>query len=1140
MTSYDVPKLVRCHATKLLLFYLTASYCSSCSHVSIQLNAVNDESKRKSVRRTHTWVIDSGATIHCVGDLSLLTSVYYKHHPVMVKVADNRCIRAHAVGTAQIPFTDSKGKTQLITLHNVIYHPHFHTNLLSVRKLWRDNRITCRFDPYNYMKDVSSGNKYYFSNTKQYTTAHVGLVTALSTVDSDILHSRFGHTSSRRLTNMKSRSVNFPSCTSSDLNHDHTSCDACQAGASRRKPFPKRTNNPYTYFGEKLSSDLCGPFPKSIDGYTYMLNIVDASTNILAIYFLRSKSSKEVIDAFKLFLSEYKHYLPIDVKPIRWHTDNGGEFISDDLEFFCDEFAIRRSFSIPYAAPQNAHAERMWGILLRTMRVMLAESHVHESFWTYAASHACYLHNIMPSTRLAGEISPYQALYKMPPTVDKIRVWGCSCWYYLPEHERESKISPRALPAVHLGLDPKRNGYIVYIPHLHRITSAYHLVFQERKFLHFTPEGIVNVPRKIRPLSDVESTYREPRDESSPEHTSDKMCDHPDCTLPKHGDNVPHSYEQRPTRDLGPNNPRYPDRPRPSYAELVMSVEDVSEQLLTVNPEDILSDITTPNTYDEAIKSRHSHRWRESMDIEIKDLLKHDTWTLVPRDEVPSSHRITKSRWVYRVKLHKDGSIERFKSRFVVCGYSQIQGVDYTHSFSATMRATSFRLLLALATKEKLKLEHFDVTNAFTQSEIDKVVYVEPPKGYPQHDAHGKPCVLKLNKALYGTKQASRMWQFKLRSHLVDNMGCTNSIHDPCLFSRRVDDGIIVVGVYVDDIIVAHNGSKHLEWFTKQFTGPKGFRGKHVGNLSWFLGVEVTQHEDFTVTLSQDQYIKKLLEKFAPARPASMIKHAMPCNPLTFQSLTTAKTDFERDRASRLPYLQLIGSLLYLSTMTRPDIAYYVSVLCSFMHDPSPDAYYAAVDLLLYISHSHLTLHFPGISKSPGGIDASMHESIETSSGLVAFSDSTWRRPNSLGFNMFGFVVYFMGAPVSFTSKHLKVVALSSAEAEYAAASYACKEIIFVRNVLSDIGFKLTKPTVLAVDNKAAIKIAENLGVTARNKHFVDAIHFFRHQVDHRLVVPTHVATKYQRADGFTKCLGKSMFREWCRMLLPAQCFANA
>ena len=86
------------------------------------------------------------------------------------------------------------------------------------------------------------------------------------------------------------------------------------------------------------------------------------------------------------------------------------------------------------------------------------------------------------------------------------------------------------------------------------------------------------------------------------------------------------------------------------------------------------------------------------------------------------------------------------------------------------MRATSFSLLMALATHDKLKLEHFDVTSAFTQSEIVKVIFVEPPKGYPQSTPDGTPCVLRVRKALYGTKQASRMWQLKLRKHLGDKI----------------------------------------------------------------------------------------------------------------------------------------------------------------------------------------------------------------------------------------------------------------------------------------------------------------------------------------------------------------------------------
>ena len=1133
-------------AFPLLVYTLTS--CLPCEYTMMTLP---DKSDNKPNNTDPCWIVDSGATIHCVGDPSLLTHVYSDQPPVRIRVANGHVLTAHAVGSATVKLADANGSKHEITLHNVVFHPSFGKhNLLSVRRLWRHNRISAHFKSTSYLKCANSGTKFPIYFGSNYST-HAALS---ANVDTDLLHARFGHASERRVKKMIDRSINFPKHDSS-LAHDPSTCDACNSGGARRKAFPKHVGNPFTYFGERLSSDLCGPFPKSVGGYRYLLNIVDASTNHLYTYPLRNKSSAEVRSAMEEFMTTNRQHLSHG-KPIRWHTDNGGEFMSHDIDVFCEEFAVNRSFSVPYAPPTNAHAERMWSTILRPMRVMLAASRVHDSFWPYAAAHATYLHNIMPSSRLAGEMSPYQALHGMKPDVSKVRVWGCTAWYLLPEHEVSSKVSPRALPAVHLGLDPVRKGYIVYIPELNRITTAYHVTFQERKFLTFSPDGIINAPRRVNRLRQYESMYPDtpqsfqpptghyPNDHNQAhndelddehdepdEHANDhaksnkqSKCSHPKCGKAPHPDSEPHDFEENiPPRNKG-RSPRL--NPVAPNADLVLLLEDVSNQALAVRTEDLLTDIITPNNYREAKESKHYLRWQDSMNREIEDLNKHGTWTVMDRSDVPKGRRITKSRWVYKVKLNRDGSIERFKSRFVVCGYSQVKGADYTHSFSATMRATSLRLLLALAAGEHLKLEHFDVTSAFTQADIDSDIYVDPPEGYPQYQ--GK--VLKLVKALYGTKQASRMWQLKLREKLIA-MGFANSSHDPCLFSRRTPEGsVMLIGVYVDDIVLAHN-ERELKWFVDEFTGPKGFNAKHVGPLNWFLGMGITQAPDYTVKIDQSQYLDKLVERFIPANKGSVIKHAMPCNPLTFSQLSTAQTEAERDKSARLPYLQLIGSLLYL-TLTRPDICYYMSILCSFMHDPSPACYYAAIDLLLYVLHTRDThITFTGSTTVPRGVDVGCHGGVVASGGLLAYTDSSWRRPDRLGFNSFGYVIYLFGAPVSYASKRLKVVALSSAEAEYAAASYACREVAFVRNVLADLGFQLSGPTIVAVDNQAAIKIAENVGVTGRTKHFSDAIHYLRHLVDHAVVKLTFVRTDAQLADGFTKPLGKGPFRAWCRLL---------
>ena len=160
-------------------------------------------------------------------------------------------------------------------------------------------------------------------------------------------------------------------------------------------------------------------------------------------------------------------------------------------------------------------------------------------------------------------------------------------------------------------------------------------------------------------------------------------------------------------------------RGTPNYVNRII-LDDVIDQAMEISTDMELSDIKVPKTFEEADSSIHKQHWRESMVKEITDLLKHDTWKLLRRSIAQKSgRRINKSKWAYTVKTNREGAIERFKSRFCVCGYSQTQGVDYDQSFSATLRSTSLRALLAVASQEHLSLDHFDVTSAFTQAEID-------------------------------------------------------------------------------------------------------------------------------------------------------------------------------------------------------------------------------------------------------------------------------------------------------------------------------------------------------------------------------------------------------------------------------------
>ena len=178
-----------------------------------------------------------------------------------------------------------------------------------------------------------------------------------------------------------------------------------------------------------------------------------------------------------------------------------------------------------------------------------------------------------------------------------------------------------------------------------------------------------------------------------------------------------------------------------------------------------------------------------------------------------------------------------------------------------------------------------------------------------------------------------------------------------------------------------------------------------------------------------------MLDKFVPSHQANSIKHHKPCSPESFSKLSTAKDDLERERMSTLPYLEIVGSLLYVSGMTRPDVAYYVTTLCKFMHDPSPECYDAAISLLLYLGHTkeYVGLHYDACTKAPSDFgrlepDANaIQNSIESNYGFVAYSDASWRS-SSNKYSSYGYIVYLFGGVISFASKYLKIVAMSSAE----------------------------------------------------------------------------------------------------------------
>jgi hypothetical protein len=360
-----------------------------------------------------------------------------------------------------------------------------------------------------------------------------------------------------------------------------------------------------------------------------------------------------------------------------------------------------------------------------------------------------------------------------------------------------------------------------------------------------------------------------------------------------------------------------------------------------------------PHNLSSALQSPH---WLQAMREELTALHHQHTWDLVPRHD---SMNIVGSRWVFKTKLKSDGSVESFKARLVAKGYNQLEGIDFTETFSPVIKPTTIRLVLSLAVTHGWPIRQLDVKNAFLHGHLKEVVYMEQPPGFsnPTFPTH----VCRLCKAIYGLKQAPRAWFDRFSSFLL-HLGFTCSRADSSLFIFRTHTALILLLVYVDDIIVTSNQSSLLINIISQLSTE--FCMKDLGPLHFFLGIEVNCFSG-GLFLSQQKYARDILSK------ASMSS----CNPIGTPLAQKLKLHSKDDSLVNATYFcSLVGTLQYL-TLTRPDLTHAVNLVCQFMHQPGLSHLQAVKRILRYLQG---TLHY--------GIRLLSRSSLN----LYGFSDADW------------------------------------------------------------------------------------------------------------------------------------------------------
>ncbi|GJQ88018.1 hypothetical protein Trydic_g12942 [Trypoxylus dichotomus] len=436
-------------------------------------------------------------------------------------------------------------------------------------------------------------------------------------------------------------------------------------------------------------------------------------------------------------------------------------------------------------------------------------------------------------------------------------------------------------------------------------------------------------------------------------------------------------------------------------------------------------------TYEEAVAGKTRHEWLQA--IEEKKSLIENTWEEVDRQETGEA-KILNNKWVLRIK--NDG---RYKARLLVCGNQQEYGIDFTETYSPVVDVSCLRIILAVAAARNYTIFGFDIKTAFLYGELEETIFMNMPKGYPRAN---KMC--KLKKSLYGLKQAPLKWNELFTSFLSKN-GLKALETQRCVFKNN--DGTLILVIYIDDgILIGNNVNQMNELLSKL---EYEFKMKIDKNLKTFLGIEIDKMEDGFM-LKQENYIKNILEKHR-------MRDSKPVE--TPIAGITKIADDEHDEL-RFPYREVVGSSLYASCKTRPDLAYAVNYESRFVENPKK----------LDVANVKRTLRYLNGSTS-GGIKYVRREDTEL---LEAFCDSDFagcedtRRSTS---------VY-----VLWCSRRQPIVSLSSTEAEFIAAAECTKELMYLKCLISEILSAQVKVR-LNVNNQCAFKLIKNGVLNKRSKH---------------------------------------------------------
>ena len=875
-------------------------------------------------------------------------------------------------------------------------------------------------------------------------------------------------------------------------------CRSCVEGKSHRHPMrpdnrePRSSPRP----GYMLHSDMAGPFRvPTRNGERWLNLLVDDHSDRLFLLLLTHKS--EFFPMFKEFVAQLEAKFGRSHVIAQLLTDGAGSYTSNALDAFCTSKGIYQVFSAPYTPNMNPVAERNIRTLVEMTRTMMIHAGAPKSLSGEALRYACYIINRCPKYYDDGAYETRMERWNQRPQPrahKSIRVWGCAAWVL--DLNDKGKFDPKSTMHMLLGIDPQYRCYLLgKLPHFELVRSP-HVTFNETLFpcrQRFAQQHRLSEDFLSQPSSHDGDAFTGP---------------------PMLADSLP-VRQPRTRRDWTPsaqclrniaNADSHPAAVAPATVAAACLSHSV-EQVFASTSEVSLPD---PKDYGHAMSLPDAVQWRIA---EIEEFLAHKhNKTFGDATHLPPGHKAIPAAYVHKYKRNKDRKV-----RVVIRGYHMMPGVDFNETFAPVARISSIRILLALAAKGDYELLQLDVKTAFLSADMDTEVYVTLPPAFNESMDLKQPnvnsrTVHRLLKGVPGIPQGSHLFNKKF-DKVITSMQFCRVADDYCLYKVKNEEIFLIV--WVDDILLVYAQNQQPQVDDILASLKTHFQIHVLGSgIEDLLGVRVTRDRaNRLLTLDQSKAVETLLNKAGMA-DCNICKTPLPMN-AKFTKADCPQSEYEKEdmREEAKWFRSNLASCIYLQMWTRPDIAFSISKLSKFMHNPGPKHVVYLKHLLRYLKGSKLRgLTYDFSNGSPRA-------------GVYGYYDAAHTDDRDTRRSTMAHLFFYEGCCISWKSKLHTYVTTSTNHSEYVASAKAAKEAKWLSKIFAELGkSKDVSPIALFSDSKGAIALNYNPVNYEANKHVDLADHYAREQVQRGIITITYIQTGDMLADALTKILPCKQF----------------